>query len=34
MTKRIIKEQLGDITVESKVGVGTTFIIKFYKNII
>lgn len=34
MTKRIIKEQRGDITVVSKLGQGTTFIIKFYKNII
>lgn len=34
MTKRIISEQLGDITVDSKVGIGTTFIIKFYKNVI
>ena len=34
MTKRIIHEQLGEIEVESKVNQGTTFIIKFYKNVI
>ena len=34
MTKRIIHEQLGEIEVESKVKQGTTFIIKFYKNVI
>lgn len=34
MTKRIINEQLGEIEVDSKVNQGTTFIIKFYKNII
>ncbi len=34
MTKRIIREQLGEITVHSEVGKGTTFTIKFYKNII
>lgn len=34
MTKRIVQEQLGEISVESKKEKGTTFTIKFYKNVI
>lgn len=34
MTKRIVQEQLGEISVESKREKGTTFTIKFYKNVI
>ena len=34
LAKTIIEEQKGEIAVASKVGEGTTFIIKFYKSII
>lgn len=34
MAKKIIELEHGDIVVESKIDVGTTFIIKFYKSII
>ena len=34
MSKSIIKNQGGDIAVESKVGKGSTFYIKFYKRVI
>ena len=34
LTKTIIEEQHGEITVRSTEGVGTTFLIKFYKTII
>lgn len=34
MAKSIINEQNGDILVESILGVGTTFKLKFYKLIV
>lgn len=34
MSKSIIRSQQGDITVESKLGLGSTFYIRFYKSVV